>query len=154
MADLIVQLPGDIDQEPLVSTVQTLTIDGRDFAGKVFSVVSCETFDTGLGALNAPLMPVPSILMGIFGTEVTLELGSGGSDYDPETGEVEPSDARQVTVKGVTEGYTIEEKSEIPEIQENDLKLYLSGQDLGYESAALILLQIRQIGFGTSRVEQ
>jgi hypothetical protein len=154
MAELIVTLPGQLAQPPFQSAVQTLKIDGKDFNGKTFSVIDCTTYDTGLGALNAPLMPVPSILFGIFGTTVKLFFAGNAKDYDPLSGEIERSGGRPVLVKGYPEGYTMKEKSEVPEIQENDLKLYLPGQDLGYESAAIVLLQIRQIGFTTQQIEQ
>lgn len=154
MADLIVTLPGQLAQPRFQSAVQTLEIKGKDFDGKTYSVIDCQTYDTGLGALNAPLMPVPSILFGIFGTPVKLFFAGPAKAYDPLTGEIEQSTGRPLEVKGYPEGYTMQEKTEVPEIQENDLKLYLPGQDLGYESAAIILLQIRQIGFTTQQIER
>jgi hypothetical protein len=134
------------------SSVQYLEINGPDFAGRKFVVISNERVDTGSGVLKAPIMPLPTLLLGIFGTPASFYLNTV-SGYDPETGIVTTSAPTAVAGKVYAESYTLEESSSIPEVLQGDIKVYVPGELFGYNEVALLILQVRETGNPIGRIE-
>jgi hypothetical protein len=134
-----------------LSTVQYLEIDGKDFIGKRFAIVNNEKVDTGAGVLNSPIMPLPTLLLDIFGTKATFYIG-GTSVYDPDTGDMTVTPAIPVPAKIYPESYTLEESSKIPEVLQGDIRVYVPGQAFGYSTVALLILQVRQTGDVLERI--
>jgi hypothetical protein len=134
-----------------LSSVQHVEIDGPDFAGRKFMILNNERIDTGAGVLNAPIMPIPTTLLRLFGTPAKFYLNTV-SQYDPESGEV--TSAKPVAVEAYVypESYTLAEVSEIPEVQSGDIKVYVPGQAFGYAQVALLILQVRDTGSTSGRI--
>lgn len=133
------------------SAIQYVEIGGPDFSGRRFMVVSNERVDTGAGILKGPIMPLPTLLMGLFGTRATFYL-NGVSSYDPSTGSVIASAAPPVTVNVYPESYTLADQSVAPEVLQGDIKLYVPGEAFGYTEVALLILQVRETGGVTARI--
>ena len=62
------------------------TVDTVEFQGRKLVVLSNERVDTGAGILNGPIMPLPTLLLDLFGTPAVFTLNTPDK-YDPETGE-------------------------------------------------------------------
>ena len=135
------------------SAIQHVEISGPDFAGRRFSVVRNERVDTGAGILKGPIMPLPTLLMGLFGTRATFHL-NGVSSYDPTSGTVTESAPTPVTANVYPESYTLEDSGALPEVLQGDIKLYVPGQAFGYSEVALLILQVRETGGTTERIGQ
>lgn len=128
-----------------LSAIEYIEIDSADFAGRRFAVISNERVDAGDGALNGPIMPIPVTLLNIFGSRASIHL-RGVSAYDPVSGQVTTTNPSPVQVFVYPESYTIEERSNLPEIKQGDIRVYVPGRSLGYNSVALLLLQVRDTG--------
>lgn len=128
-----------------VSAIQSISIDSSDFSGRKFIVVNNERIDTGDGALNGPVMPIPKTILGIFGTPATIYL-NGVSSYDPVSGDVTTTAPSPVSTKIYAESYTLQDMAASPEIKSGDIRIYVPGVDLGYSSVALLILQVRDAG--------
>ena len=134
-----------------LSTIQHLEINSPDYQGLKFMVISNERTDTGLGILNAPIMPLPTLLLGLFGTDATFYLNSVSS-YDPETGDTVENTPQPVLAKVYPEAYTTEDKGAIPEVLDGDIKVYVPGEAFGYTNIALLTLQVRETGSIAARI--
>jgi hypothetical protein len=135
------------------SAIQYLEISGSDFAGRKFAVISNERIDTGAGILKNPVMPIPTLILGLFGTRATFYL-NGVSEYDPSTGVVVENNPDPITADIYPESYTLAEASGIPEVLEGDIKVYVPGQAFGYSEVALLILQVRETGGVAERISQ
>ena len=133
------------------SAIQHVEISGPDFAGRRFSVVSNERVDTGAGILRGPIMPLPKMLMDLFGTPATFHL-AGVSQYDPATGAVTETSPTPVTTRVYPESYTLEDVSGLPEVLVGDIKVYVPGIAFGYQEVALLILQVRETGGTTEKI--
>ena len=60
-------------------------MDTVEFQGRKLVVLSNERVDTGAGILNGPIMPLPTLLLDLFGTPAVFKLNTPDK-YDPETG--------------------------------------------------------------------
>lgn len=134
-----------------VSAIQHLEVSSNDFTGKKFAVISNQRIDTGAGVLKNAVMPLPTILLGLFGTSATFYL-NGTSSYNPVTGAVVATAPEPVSTKIYLEGYSLKEIGEAPELQSGDIKAYVPGQAFGYEETALLILQIRESGGTNGRI--
>jgi hypothetical protein len=134
-----------------LSSVQHVQIDGPDFAGRKFMVLNNERVDTGAGLLNAPIMPIPTTLLRLFGTPAKFYL-NGVSAYDPESGEVISSTPTAIDAYVYPESYTMAEVAEMPEVLSGDIKVYVPGQAFGYSQVALMILQVRETGSTSGRI--
>ena len=134
-----------------LSAIQHLEINSPDYQGLKFMVISNERTDTGLGILNAPIMPLPTLLLGLFGTPGVFYLNSVSS-YDPETGDVVKEEPEPVIAQVYPESYTTEDKGAIPEVLDGDIKVYVAGEAFGYTNIALLTLQVRETGSITGRI--
>ena len=65
-----------------VDAVEYLTFQERSL-----TILKNERVDTGMGVLNEPLMPIPTLLLDLFGTPAKFYLKSS-DNYDPSTGQV------------------------------------------------------------------
>lgn len=128
-----------------LSAIESIEIQGSDFLGRRFAVISNERIDTGEGALRGPIMPIPETLLNIFGTPAVIRL-NGNSAYDPLSGEITKTIGQEINVKVYAESYTLKDKSEVPEIKDGDIKVYVPGRPLGYTSVALLIFQVRDTG--------
>jgi hypothetical protein len=126
-----------------LSTVAHLEINSRDYLGKQFMLVNSERVDTGEGALK-PLMSLPTELLSILGTPATFYMASGNT-YDPATGKVTSGIKTAVPAMIYAEAYTARECSDIPTVMQGDVKVYAPGQAWGYETTALLQMQVREI---------
>jgi hypothetical protein len=133
-----------------LSAIESLEIHSPDFQGRKFAIVSNERVDTGDGILKSAMMPLPTLLMGLFGTNATFYI-SGVSEYDPELGQVTTKTPTEFKAKVYAESYTLQEKASIPELLNGDIKVYVPGEALGYSSVALLILQVRSTGATVSR---
>jgi ribosomal protein L30E len=70
---------------------------------------------------------------------------AGGNVYDPATGKV--TSGVKATVKAMiyAEAYTARECADIPSVMQGDVKIYAPGQAWGYETTALLQMQVREI---------
>jgi hypothetical protein len=134
------------------SAIQYLEINGSDFVGRKFAVIGNERVDTGSGVLKGPIMPLPTLLLGIFGTPASFYLNSV-SGYIPETGAVTTTAPAALNGKVYAESYTLEESSSIPEVLQGDIKVYVPGELFGYAEVALLVLQVRETGGPVGRIE-
>ena len=134
-----------------LSAVQHVEILGADFVDKKFMVLSNERVDTGAGILKGPIMPLPTLLLGMFGTPAIFYL-DGVSEYNPETGEVVINKPTPVKASVYPEAYTSKEIAELPEVVAGDIKLYVPGQAFGYAEIALLILQVRRTGAGAGAI--
>ena len=126
-----------------LSTVAYLEINSRDYTGKQLMIVSSERVDTGEGALKQ-LMPLPTELLGILGTPATFFI-AGENSYDPATGKVTSGAKTSVSAMIYAEAYTARECASIPTVMQGDVKVYAPGQAWGYETTALLQMQVREI---------
>jgi hypothetical protein len=133
------------------SSVQYLVINSPDYLGRQFAIVSSERVDTGDGVLKGPILPLPTLLMNLFGTTATFYL-NGVSAYNPTSGVVTSSTPSPVTAKVYPESYSLADRSAAPEILDGDIKVYVPGQAFGYKTTALLILQVRESGGVTARV--
>ena len=127
-----------------LATVAYLEINSRDYLGKQFKIVNPERVDTGEGALKS-LMSLPTELLAILGTPATFYMAEGNS-YDPATGKV--TSGVKTTVKAMiyAEAYSPRDCADIPSLMQGDVKVYAPGQAWGYETTALLQMQVREIG--------
>jgi|LauGreDrversion4_2_1035121.scaffolds.fasta_scaffold14560_6 hypothetical protein len=126
-----------------LSNVAYLEITSRDYAGKQLKIVSSERVDTGEGALK-PLMSLPTELLGILGTPAVFHM-AGQNSYDPATGKVTSGSKTTVSAMIYAEAYTARECADIPNVLQGDVKVYAPGQAWGYETTALLQMQVREI---------
>lgn len=134
------------------SAIQYVEISSPDFVGRQFMVVNNERVDTGAGILRGALMPLPTLLLGMFGTPATFYL-NGVSSYDPSTGQVMTSSPTPVTANVYPESYTLSESSLSPDVLQGDIKIYAPGEAFGYSEVALLILQVRETGGTVKRIE-
>lgn len=125
--------------------VSHLEIASPDYAGKQLVVINVERVDTGAGALNASIMPLPVALLAQFGTPAKI-YGRSTDSYSPSTGEVVIDAAPTVEAMVYPEAYTSKECEEIPGVLQGDVKVYVPGQSMGFTTVALLLMQCREQG--------
>ena len=128
-----------------VGNVSHLEIASPDYAGKRLAVINVERVDTGAGALNAPIMPIPVQLLTQFGTLANI-YGRSTNSYDPSTGEVVIDADPTVQAMVYPEAYTLKECEDIPGVRQGDVKVYVPGQSMGFVTVALLLMQCREQG--------
>jgi hypothetical protein len=128
-----------------VGNVSHLEISSPDYAGKQLAVINVERVDTGAGALNAPIMPLPVQLLAQFGTPAKIYARATGG-YNPATGEVTVNADPTVEAMVYPEAYTLKECEEIPGVVQGDVKVYVPGQSMGFTTVALLLMQCREQG--------
>lgn len=133
------------------SAIQYLEINGPDFTGRKFAVISNERVDTGSGILKSVVMPIPSMVLDMLGTDATFYL-NGVSEYDPTTGIVTETTPPPIETKVYAESYTISDIAAVPEIMQGDIKVYAPGAPFGYSEVALLILQVRETGGVTARI--
>ncbi len=126
-----------------LSNVSYLEINSRDYSGKQLKIVSNERVDTGEGALK-PLMTLPTQLLAVLGTPATFFM-AGDNDYDPATGRVTSGSKTAVQAMIYAEAYTARECADIPSVMQGDVKIYAPGEAWGYETTALLQMQVREI---------
>ena len=64
----------DSDPSPLM--IDGETVDTVEFQGRKLVVLSNEQVDTGAGILNGPIMPLPTLLLDLFGTPAVFTLNT------------------------------------------------------------------------------
>ena len=101
-------------------------------------VLRNERTDTGAGILNAPIMPLPTLLLGLFGTPAQFFLRSSDS-YDPATGTVTNSNSETINAQIYPEALSIEKDDNSAQLQAS-VRLYVPGEAFGYSTVALLIL--------------
>ncbi len=128
-----------------VSNVSHVEILSPDYAGRRLAVIKAERVDTGAGALNSLMMPIPVQLLTQFGTPARI-YGRTPNSYNPETGTVAVDQAPVVSAMVYPEAFTVKECDTIPSVQSGDVKLYVPGLAFGFSTVALVLMQVREEG--------
>lgn len=136
-----------------LSAVEAIVINGPDFAGRAFAIVSNERIDVGSGVLKEPIMPLPTLLLGLFGTQAIFYL-NGVSSYDPSSGQVTTTERNAIAGMVYAESFTLKERAEMPEVIEGDIKVYVPGEVFGYQEVALVILQVRETAFAEGQSER
>lgn len=129
-----------------VDAIEYLTFQDRTLA-----ILKNERVDTGMGVLNEPLMPIPTLLLGLFGTPAKFFL-KASDNYDPSTGQVFNANAEVIEAQVYVESLTIETSSGTGQLQGSAL-VYVPGEAFGYESVALLILTCQDTGDYIRKVE-
>ena len=114
------------------------------FQGRSLQVISNNRTDTGAGILQAPLMPLPTLLLGLFGTPAEFHLKSSDS-YDPATGAITNNDDTVIKAQIYPEELTIARGDATGQLQAN-CRVYVPGEAFGYASVALLILDCAETG--------
>ena len=101
-------------------------------------VLKNERTDTGEGILKEPIMPLPTLLLGLFGTPAEFFLRSSDS-YDPATGAVTNDNTGSIKAQIYPEALSIERGDATGQLQAS-VRIYVSGQAFGYSTVALLIL--------------
>ena len=120
------------------------TVDTVEFQGRKLVVLSNERVDTGAGILNGPIMPLPVLLLDLFGTPAVFKLNTPDK-YDPETGECTCTH-REIRTNVYPESLTMEGDDSTGQEAAVITKLYVPGQAFGYASVALLILKCEDRG--------
>ena len=114
------------------------------FQGRSLQVISNNRTDTGAGILQTPLMPLPTLLLGLFGTPAEFFLRSSDT-YDPATGAVTNSDDTVIKAQVYPEELTIARGDSTGQLQAS-CRVYVPGEVFGYASVALLILDCAETG--------
>ena len=120
------------------------TVSTVSFQGRTLVVTSNERVDTGAGILKDPIMPLPTLLLGLFGTPAVFTV-STPQQYDPETGQTTHS-TREIRANIYPESLTIAGDTNTGQEASTCTKLYVPGQVFGYSTVALLILQCEDRG--------
>lgn len=127
-----------------LSNVSTVEILSPDFQGAPLRVMNPQRVDTGNGALRS-LMSVPALILGVLGTRAIFRM-RGESSYDPQAGRVTVAESAPIETFVTVTDFARREISEIPGIEEGDLKVMAPGSAFGFSTTALITFQARRTG--------
>ena len=119
-------------------------VDRVEFQGRELVILSNERVDTGEGILQGSIMPLPVLLLDLFGTSATFMLKTPDV-YDPETGERSCTET-EIRTKVYPESLTMEGDSSTGQEAAVITKLYCPGQPFGYASVALLILKCEDRG--------
>lgn len=134
----------------------TISIDNVEritFQGRSVQVLSNQIADTGEGILREALMPLPKVILDLFGTTADFHLRSSDT-YDPATGESTNSAANRtvVSVKIYPEDLTIQ-RAESSGTNQATVRVFAPGEAFGYATGALLTLECVETG-ATKRMVQ
>ena len=106
--------------------------------------MSNERVDTGEGTLKGPIMPLPVMLLDLFGTPAVFTVTTPAS-YDPETGETTHS-TKEIRTNIYPESMTMAGDTNTGQEAATCTKVYAPGQPFGYSTVALLILQCEDRG--------
>lgn len=129
-----------------VSAVEYVISEGRKF-----TILKNERVNTGAGILKDPIMPLPTLLLGLFGTTADFYLKSS-DNYNPVTGSVTNDNQEVITADIYLEAQTIESSTGTGQLQSSGI-IYVPGEAFGYETTALLLLTVQETGEYQRHVE-
>ena len=131
-----------------------ISMDHVEYAvteGRKYTVIANERVNTGAGILKTPIMPIPTLLLGLFGTPAELFLKSSDA-YDPATGQVTNTNNESIKLNAYLDKQVIETSDGTAQLQTSGI-LYVPGEALGYETTALCLLTVQETGEFQRRLE-
>lgn len=136
-------------------TAAPLSIGGKNvdtvsFQGRELVILSCERVDTGMGLLNSSIMPLPTLLLGLFGTPAKFVLRTD-MVYDPETGDCACTE-EEFTTTVYPESLTVEGNADTGQEAAVITKLYVPGEVFNYQSVALLVLSCEEVGADTNPI--
>lgn len=129
-----------------VDCVERITWQGRSV-----QVLSNLIADTGEGILKDALMPLPSLILGLFGTTAQVYLKSSDS-YDPATGKSTNANQTVITAKIYPEDITTQRAEGSGTIQAT-VRVYMPGELFGYTTGALLTLECVETGAAQRTVQ-
>lgn len=129
-----------------IDAVEYLVTEGRKY-----TILANERVNTGAGILKAPIMPLPTLLLGLFGTPAQFFLRSSDA-YDPVTGTATNSNAEVITTTVYLDQQTIGTSEGTGQLQTAGT-VYAPGEAFGYATTALLLLKVQETGEFQRRVE-
>ncbi len=119
--------------------------------GRTFTIVDNQRTNTGAGILNAPLMPLPTLILGLFGTPAVFTLRCSDS-YDPVSGTCTSTATRTISCQIYLDEQTIQESDGTGQ-NEAVATVYAPGEAFGYATSALLTLQVAETGTYQRKVE-
>ena len=129
-----------------IDAVEKITTEGRSF-----TILSNNRTNTGAGILNAPIMPLPTLLLGLFGTPAVFTLRCSDS-YDPVSGQCTSTATRTISCQIYLDEETIENSDGTGQ-NEAVARVYAPGEAFGYATTALLTLQVMETGQNQRKVE-
>ena len=129
-----------------LDAVEKITTEGRSF-----TIVQNARTNTGAGILNAPIMPLPTLLLGLFGTPAVFSLRCSDS-YDPVSGQCVSTATRIINCQIYLDEQTIQESDGTGQ-NEAVATIYAPGQAFGYSTTALLTIQVQETGQYQRKVE-
>lgn len=121
-----------------IDTVESVTLQGRSYV-----ITSNEMVDTGQGVLQVPIMPLPPLLLGIFGTPAVFTI-NGGATYDPVSGQTTASTST-VNTNVYFEAATVSADQATGQEAVTGT-IYADGKAFGFTTQALLILKVRVTG--------
>jgi hypothetical protein len=109
-------------------------------------VLSNVITDTGEGILNEVIMPLPTLILDLFGTTADFHLQSSDT-YDPATGESRNSSSNRevITAKIYAEDLTVQ-RAESSGTNQATVRVFAPGEAFGYATGALLTLECVETG--------
>lgn len=129
-----------------IDAVEKITTEGRSF-----TILSNSRTNTGAGILNAPLMPLPPLLLGLFGTPAVFTLRCSDA-YDTVSGECTSTASRTINCQIYLDEETIENSDGTAQ-NERTARVYAPGEAFGYATTALLTLDVQETGANQRKVE-
>jgi hypothetical protein len=114
-------------------------------------VIENEFVDTGAGILNSPIMPLPPLLLGLFGTPARFFLNSVNT-YDPATGNATLTQPAPISTNVYFESQLVQGDQETAQEMASGT-IYVDGRAFGFTTQALLLLKVRATGDRLRKVE-
>ena len=124
--------------------------DTVKFQGRELNILTCERVDTGMGTLNGPIMPLPVMLLDLFGTPAEFTLRTD-MIYNPESGDCSCTE-EVVRCSVYPESLTLEGNGDTGQEAAVITKLYAPGAPFGYQSVALLILSCEEVGADTNAI--
>ena len=129
-----------------IDAVEKITTEGRSF-----TILSNNRTNTGAGILKAPIMPLPTLLLGLFGTPAVFTLRCSDA-YDPVSGECTSTATRTINCQIYLDEETIDNSDGTAQ-NERTARVYAPGEAFGYATTALLTLEVQETGANQRKVE-
>ena len=131
-----------------------ISIDAVEYLlteGRKYTILSNERVNTGAGILRSPIMPLPTLLLSLFGTPGRFFLKSSDA-YDPVSGQSTNDNAEVIETTIYLDQQTIGTSDGTGQLQTAGT-VYAPGEAFGYATTALLLLTVRETGEFQRKVE-
>ena len=126
-------------------------VESVEFQGCRYLITENEFVDTGAGILRDPIMPLPTLLLGLFGTPARFFLNSINT-YDPATGNTTSNQPAPINAQIYFESQTVAGDQETAQEMTTGT-VYVPGEAFGFTTQALLLLKVRATGDRLRKIE-